>query len=288
MNTISSYAAEALAPPAAAVRRIVHRTQGHRHGPITRLMSPSDLGQMLKPFVFLDIFASEDASRMGGFAMHPHSGIATLTYMLEGESSYEDSTGKQGILPSGGVEWMLAGGGVWHTGGPARPSPMRGFQLWVALPAAQENAAAQSLYLSPDELPQEGPARVLLGRYGAAQSAIASPSPMNYLAVHLKAGERWHYLPPQGHTVAWVAVGVGRVAAQAMLDAGDMVVFEESGEAIEFQAQSDTVFMLGSAVKHPHDLVMGSYSVHTSQEALHKGEAGIREIARRLRAEGRL
>jgi redox-sensitive bicupin YhaK (pirin superfamily) len=273
-------------------RAIVYRTHGGRHGPVTRLVSPGDLGEFLKPFVFLDFFESEPAAGFQGFGMHPHSGIATLTYMIAGEVSYEDTTGKKGVLPTGGVEWMRAGNGVWHTGAPMGDAPMRGFQLWVALPASEENAPAQSLYLSPEQVPQEGPARVLLGSYGAARSAIPAPAPMNYLAVRLKPGERWRYTPPAGHTVGWVAVSAG------LLDAGDdrggpigkgeLAVFEESGQPIDFLASGETAFVLGSAAKHPHELVMGHYSVHTSRAALEQGEAEIRRIGARLRSEGRL
>ena len=115
-------------------RAIVYRTLGSKHGPITRLMSPSDLGEHLKPFVFLDYFESEPGA-FGGFGMHPHSGIATLTCMMQGSASYEDTTGEQGkkgLLPEGGVEWMQAGGGVWHSSSPTAGIAMRGFQLWVA------------------------------------------------------------------------------------------------------------------------------------------------------------
>src|SRR3979490_124175 len=73
-------------------RQIVHRPHGQRHGPITRLMSPSDLGQTLKPFVFLDLFDSEGGS-FSGVGWHPRSGIATLTYLWEGSVRYEDTTG---------------------------------------------------------------------------------------------------------------------------------------------------------------------------------------------------
>lgn len=269
-------------------RAIVHRTRGSTHGPITRLVSPGDLGEFLKPFVFLDLFGFKPEPGHRGFGMHPHSGIATLTFMIEGAVGYEDTTGKQGVLPAGGIEWMRAGNGVWHDGAPAGGSPVSGFQLWVALPAAEENAPAQSLYLAPSQVPQEGPARVLLGRYGKAQSAIPAPASMNYLAVRLQDGERWRYTPPAGHTVAWVAVNAGRLDAGGPVGTGELAVFEESGEAIDFVAHGDTAFVLGSAVKHPHELVMGRYSVHTSKAALDRGEAEIRRIGARLREEGRL
>jgi hypothetical protein len=70
--------------------------------------------------------------------------------------------------------------------------------------------------------------------------------------------------------------------------AGELAVFDESNEPLEFLSQGDTGFVLGSAIKHPHDLVLGYYSVHTSAQALERGEAEIQRIGLRLRAEGRL
>lgn len=264
----------------AGVRAIVHRTRGSTHGPITRLVSPSDLGQFLKPFVFLDLnsFGADHGSQ--GFAMHPHSGIATLTFVMTGNLRYEDTTGKNGVLPAGGVEWMGSGNGVWHIGAPV--GPMSGFQLWVALPPSKENAPAESVYLAPSDVPHEGPARVLLGSYGSARSPIPAPSGMNYLAVSLKDGERWRYTPPVGHTVAWLAVSAGRLDVNGMVGTGELVVFEESGQVIDVVAHGDTSFVLGSAVKHPYELVMGYYSVHTSKAALAQGEAEIQRIGTEL------
>ena len=268
-------------------RQIARRTRGKSHGPVTRLMSPSDFGQILKPFVFLDLFDNHGVP-FSGFGLHPHSGIATLTYIAEGSVGYEDTNGAKGVLPAGGVEWMRAGGGVWHGGGAGEPGRARGFQLWIALPPGLELGPSVSLYQSPQDLQQEGPARVLLGRYGSATSAIEAPSPINYLAVRLKAGDRWRYEPPAGHTVLWVAVGEGVVAAPDELRKGDLVAFEPSNDAIEFKAQSDAEFVLGSAVPHEHDLVLGYYSVHTSPDALRDGEAQISAIRERLVQEGRL
>lgn len=278
---------------ATRTRAIVYRTRGMKHGPIARLVSPGDLGEFLKPFVFLDLFGFDTEGGHRGFGMHPHSGIATLTWLIEGDTLYEDTTGEQGVLRGGGVEWMRAGNGVWHTGAPAPGvKRVRGFQLWVALPASEENAPAQSIYLAPSQVPREGPARVLLGSYGAARSAIPAPAPINYLAVQLKDGEHWRYTPPAGHTVGWLAVESGQLdagdAAGGPIGDGELAVFEESGEAIELVAHGDTSFVLGSAVKHPHELVMGHYSVHTSRATLDQGEAEIRRIGAKLRQEGRL
>jgi redox-sensitive bicupin YhaK (pirin superfamily) len=273
---------------ATPLRAIIHRTNGHSHGPITRLMSPGNLGQLCKPFVFLDLFEFNAKGMPRGFGMHPHSGIATLTYMIEGEVIYEDTTGQSGLLPSGGMEWMQAGNGVWHDARPVDGSPIRGFQLWVALPPDQENAPAHSIYLAPTDIPRDGPALVLLGEYGAAHSSVTAPAGMNYLAVQLKDNERWRYIPPAGHNVAWLAVNSGSLDAGANVNAGEMVIFQESGEAIDIVARGATSFVLGSAVKHPHDLVMGHYSVHTSEAALAQGEDEIRRIGAQLKQQGRL
>ena len=191
------------------------------------------------------------------------------------------------VLAEGGVEWMQAGGGAWHAGGSGGSDRLRGFQLWVALPSALELAPAFSTFLAPEAVAQEGPARVLLGQHGAARSAIPAPASLNYLAIKLKAGERWRYQPPAGHTVAWVALGEGDLLIPESLRQGEMAVFDASVAAIEFQAATDCVFVLGSAVPHPHALVLGRYSVHTSREALQQGQAGIQQIGQRLRNEGR-
>jgi redox-sensitive bicupin YhaK (pirin superfamily) len=269
-------------------RAIVYRTRGKAHGPITRLVSPSDVGEILKPFVFLDLFVAKPMSERMNFGMHPHSGIATVTFMLEGEVEYEDTTGKQGVLPTGGVEWMRAGNGVWHTGGPLPGTPLMGFQLWIALPPAEENAPPESIYLAPELVPQVGPARVLLGRHESAQSPLPAPADMTYLAVRLKDGERWRYAPPAGHTVGWLAINAGRLDVGEQIATGELAVFEASTAPIDFVAHGDTSFILGSAVKHPHELVMGYYSVHTTAAALAQGEAEIKRIGDRLKLDGRL
>jgi redox-sensitive bicupin YhaK (pirin superfamily) len=249
-------------------------------------MSPSDLGELLKPFVFLDLVDHEGAPFSG--PLHPHSGIATLTYIAEGAVSYIDSDGARGTLAAGGVEWMQAGRGMWHGGGLDRAGRTRGFQLWIALPPELELGRTISIYQASDDVPQAGPARILLGKHESASSAIESPSPINYLAVRLKAGERWRYVPPAGHTVLWTAIASGTVLVPEELRDGDLAAFEPSNEAVEFEAITDTEFVLGSAAPHEHDLVLGYYSVHTTPAALLDGEAHIAAIRTRLIQEGRL
>jgi redox-sensitive bicupin YhaK (pirin superfamily) len=268
-----------------APRRIALRTRGQRHGPITRLVSPSDIGEFIKPFVFLDLF-DISANSAPNFGWHPHSGIATLTVLHEGAIEYQETTGVKGILARGGIEWMRAGGGVWHTG--AASQQAKGFQLWIALPQELENSPSQSHCLSADQVPQEDSARVILGSYGRAKSAIPAPDRINYLDVQLAAGERWTYQPPLDHEVAWLAVSAGSLRLPEPVSAGEFVAFEESDRALSIQADRASRFVLGSAAKHPHDLVLGRYSVHTTHAALAAGESQIRRIGNQLMADGLL
>lgn len=268
-------------------RTIIARTRGRTHGPITRLVSPGDIGEMIKPFVFLDYFEIAKG-QSAQFGLHPHSGIATLTAQIEGDVDAFDASGSPKTLPSGGIEWMQAGGGVWH-GGPMRStSRVRGYQLWVALPPSLENAKSTEVFVRPDEVPMVGPARVLLGSYGDAANPIEAPSLMTYLHVKLKPGESWRYEPPTGHDVAWIAVYEGGLRTPVAVPAGELAVFEAGSEALDFEAEGESGFVLGSAVKHPYDLALGYYSVHTNPQALKQGEARIAELGQQLRAAGRL
>jgi redox-sensitive bicupin YhaK (pirin superfamily) len=179
---------------------------------------------------------------------------------------------------------MRASNGVWHTGAPEE-GRVRAFQLWVALPPELENAQFASRYVDPKDVPVAGPARVVLGAYGDARSPIDAP-PMTYLSVSLKAGDRWTYQPPKGHTVAWVAVHEGVLRTSSSIPSGEIAIFEPSEDPIDFVAEGEMGFVLGSAARHPHPLVLGNYSVHTSAQALRQGETEIRRVGRELRAKG--
>jgi redox-sensitive bicupin YhaK (pirin superfamily) len=269
-------------------RQVAQRTGGATRGPITRLVSPSDLGELMKPFVFLDLAEFQGGERTPMEQLwHPHSGIATVTVVLDGAIRTLETTGTNLVLPAGGVEWMRAGNGVWHTG-QAEPGDVRAFQLWVALPPELENGPSQSQYLDPSEVPTNGRVRVILGTYAGMTSPIAAPPGMAYLVVSLNDGERWTYVPPPGHDVAWLAVSDGTLHASSTIATGQVAVFAEGGESIELVAEGPTSFVLGSARKHPHDLVLGYYSVHTSDLALQRGEEEIRRIGRELFSSGTL
>ena len=271
-------------------REIIHRTRGYGHGPIARLMSPSDLGEQLKPFVFLDLFEADMRALAGSMPMHPHSGIATVTVFTEGDVTFDDPQAGHGTIDYGGVEWARAGRGMWHGKElSAGTSPTaQGFQLWIALPPELETAEPDAQYIVSEQMPRIGPARVIVGSYAEAVSPVRAPGGINYLLITLNPGERWTYEPPAGHTIAWVAVGKGALHAGEQVSKGEFAVFDGSDSPItlEGMAGAGATFVLGSAVPHPYPLHLGSYSVHTSAEALAAGERHIRELKERLDASG--
>jgi len=250
-------------------------------------MSPGDLGQVLKPFVFLDLFDMGRAS-FPGIGLHPHSGIATVTYLFEGSVRYEDSNGTTGVLAQGGVEWFKAAHGAWHGGGPGDSDRSRGFQLWLALPPDEELGPVENVYQAPDRVARDGPARVLVGTHGGAVSPLRGPASMNYVAVRLSGGESWRYQPAIDHTTGWVALAAGRLRVPERVEAGELAIFEPSNGAIDFSAETDAEFVVGSTAPHAHDLVLGSHSVHTSASTLRAAQRRIIEIQLRLENEGRL
>lgn len=288
MATESSLLQVDLPPPPA--RAVLGRTRGHGHGAITRLMSPGDLGQHLKPFVFLDIFEGNMSRLRDSMPLHPHSGIATVTVFVEGDVRYDDPLVGQGTLGYGGVEFMRAGGGVWHGKelSSGESGTMRGFQLWIALPPHLENGPAAPQYVEAALIPEIGPARLIMGRYQDWQSPVGAPEGVNYLMVRLRPEETFTYQPPPGHQIAWLAMSRGELVGTTLASEGEMAVFErDPGDIVLTAGPAGASLVLGSAVAHPHELHLGSYSVHTSAQALASGEATIRALRQRLIAEGR-
>jgi redox-sensitive bicupin YhaK (pirin superfamily) len=187
--------------------------------------------------------------------------------LFEGSVRYEDTSGATGVLLAGGVEWFKAGGGAWHGGGPGDSGRSRGFQLWLALPPQQELGPVETVYLAPDAVARDGPARVLVGTHGTATSVFKSPASLNYLAVRLRAGDFWRYQPAIDHTVGWVALSTGRLFVPERVEAGELAIFESSPYAIDFRADADTEFVLGSAPPHAHDLVLGVLGTYQPRDA---------------------
>lgn len=156
----------------------------------------------------------------------------------------------------------------------------------MSLPASQELQTPDSFYLKAKDVPREEPARIILGRYGTVQSPIPSVNGINYLDVRMMKGEQWIYNVPSNHTVTFISVWKGKIKVfDDIVKADELVVLEESGGGnLNFASDDDACFILGTAEKHPHDLVLGSYCIH--KESLIKGEAKIKKVGAEMKAKG--
>jgi hypothetical protein len=167
----------------------------------------------LDPFLMLDEFSSENPDDyVAGFPAHPHRGFETVTYMLDGHMRHEDHLGNTGDLRSGGVQWMTAGRGIIHSEMPQQErGRMRGFQLWINLPAKEKMKPAGYRDIQPDEipvvaLPGGGRAKVVAGALHVNGTATGGPiqglstEPL-YLDVELPANAVFSQPVPEGHNV---------------------------------------------------------------------------------------
>jgi len=113
-------------------------------------------GAWLDPFLMLDEFSSDDPNDyIAGFPAHPHRGFETVTYILDGHMLHQDHLGNRGDLLAGGVQWMTAGRGIIHSEMPQQThGRLRGFQLWINLPAAEKMKPASYRDIAPQEIPQ--------------------------------------------------------------------------------------------------------------------------------------
>ena len=173
---------------------------------LTRVLT-QNLQRRLDPFLMLDAFGTDNpGDYIGGFPDHPHRGFETVTYMLDGRMRHRDSAGNEGLLSSGGVQWMTAGRGVVHSEMPEQEAGrMEGFQLWLNLPAKDKMCAPWYRDIPAAEIPQlrtpEGvTVRLIAGRShgvdGAMQRDATQPL---YLDLELPAGASFDQALPASH-----------------------------------------------------------------------------------------
>ena len=185
---------------------------------LTRVLT-QDLQQRLDPFLMLDNFASDDPEDYGaGFPNHPHRGFETVTYMIEGRMRHRDSAGHEGLLQTGGVQWMTAGRGLVHSEMPEQESGrMEGFQLWLNLPGRDKMCQPWYRDIQSTEIPQfttdEGVvARVIAGHsHGVAGAVQREHTDPLYLDLHFPLGQTpFRHELPAGHN-AFLYVYRGQV-----------------------------------------------------------------------------
>jgi redox-sensitive bicupin YhaK (pirin superfamily) len=178
---------------------------------LTRVIGTPQL-DMLDPFLMLDEFGTDRAEDyLAGFPDHPHRGFETVTYMLDGRMRHKDNHGNEGLLVPGSVQWMTAGRGLVHSEMPEQQEGrMRGFQLWVNLPASAKMTDPRYQEFAPERIPLAAPApgvavKVIAGSVVDADGTLVrgpieqpATDPL-YLDIALAPGAAWSHALPDGH-----------------------------------------------------------------------------------------
>ena len=232
--------------------------------------------ELFDPFLLLDDFRSDNpAHYLKGFPWHPHRGIETITYMIDGQVEHGDSLGNSGIIFSGDVQWMTAGSGIVHQEMPRgdKNGRMGGFQLWANLPASDKMTQPRYRDITREQIPQvvldNGTTiRILCGKaygkQGPVEDIFIDPS---YLDVQVPAGQVFVHPTQPGHTVfAYIIDGQGffgpdamKSAAQEDADTADMLSHETlvlfaDGEQVAVSTRQDALrFLLisGMPIREP-------------------------------------
>ena len=242
---------------------------------LLRSISPK-ASNLFDPFLLFDHFAFNDPLEgpIRGFPTHPHRGIETVTYMLEGSTAHRDSLGNAGTIGPGDVQWMSAGRGILHEEMPRRgPSGnIYGFQLWVNLPSHLKMSEPRYQEVTATTIPtyeKDGvKIRVVAGTVdgvtGPVRDIAASPL---YMDVELAPGIEWQFPIPEGHTlVTYVFQGEGVFSGETV-DEVKMVKFND-GDHITVKTENNSVrFMLMAGAPFKEPIVpYGPFVMNTIEE----------------------
>jgi hypothetical protein len=240
----------------------------------------------LDPFLLLDAFGSDDpADYVAGFPWHPHRGIETVTYMLDGQVEHQDSIGNSGVIGPGDVQWMTAGGGILHQEMPLRSERLRGFQLWVNLPAANKMTPPRYRGLTAGEIPTvdlgDGiTAKLIAGQVRAVAGPVSDLSvDVTYLDVAMPGTRRLETPIAPGHNAfAYVYEGKGRFGAAAASEvaAGQLAVLGPGDGVTVETGPLDARFLLVSGRPLREPVAWGGPIVMNTQEELRKAFEELR------------
>lgn len=239
----------------------------------------------LDPFLMLDEFGSEHAQDyIAGFPRHPHRGFQTVTYMLEGKMGHKDSVGNEGVIEDGGLQWMNAGKGIIHEEMPQqREGRMRGFQLWVNLPAKEKMSAPGYQDIPSAEIPEIDTTnlkvRVLAGEFEGVQGPVKTQAIQpQFLDLHF-LGESTISWPVDATKHGFIYVYEGAVVvAGDTLNKGELGVLSFDGEmTVSASNDAKAIVVSGTPINEPI-VQYGPFVMNTEAEihqALKDYQAGV-------------
>jgi redox-sensitive bicupin YhaK (pirin superfamily) len=243
-----------------------------------RVFSPSPRAD-LDPFLMLDEFFSDEPSDyLAGFPNHPHRGFETVTYMLDGHMLHEDHLGNRGDLKGGDVQWMTAGRGIIHSEMPQQTAGrMRGFQLWINLPAAEKMKPAGYRDIAATQIPElalagGGKVKVIAGEVVLAQGTARGPmqglttDPL-YADVHLAAGASVELPVMAGYTAfAYVYDGAMSVAGTDLPRGDAAILTDGTGVALRAGGEGGRCLVLAARPLREPVVPYGPFVMNTREE----------------------
>lgn len=276
-----------------SLREVVHAIRGRTTydgaGVKLRRIFGHEETALFDPFLLLDEFGSKDpADYLPGFPMHPHRGIETVTYLLEGSVRHHDSTGGGGVIGPGDLQWMSAGSGIIHEEMPLEsPNGVRGLQLWVNMPRNLKMSPPAYHGATMSEVPivptGTGPVRVLAGEWGGAHGPVIDVlrNPV-YLDITLNPSSTMTLDVPHGRT-AFIHVLGGSVItggkeqrpASTGHDAGTCVLLGDGDEVCVESGDSGARFIIVHAVPLHEPIAWGGPIVMNTRDEL---EQAFREL----------
>ncbi len=238
------------------------------------------------PFLMLDAFDSTNPEDyIKGFPWHPHRGIETITYLIEGEMDHGDSLGNQGTIHGGEAQWMTAGSGIIHQEMPKASPRMLGAQIWLNLPRQHKMAPPAYHSILAEDIPavKDGDAlvRVVAGRYGEVTAGFSGQYiPADYLDVTLVPGGSWSYdSAPDATLFVYLVQGSAFFTSEgenAQLVEEKSAVRFTHGDTLGVQAGDGGVRMLLLCAQPLHEpIAWGGPIVMNTQEEL---DAAFREL----------
>ena len=230
------------------------------------------------PFLMLDEFGSENKDDyIAGFPPHPHRGIETVTYMLAGDFEHKDSTGGEGRMTAGDVQWMKTGSGIIHSEMPAmKEGKLHGFQLWINMPAKMKMSKPEYHYIDADQMAVHKDAdkqiKVIAGKFEKAEGPIKGHNvePV-YFDIELKKGKEFTYEIPSSHnSFIYLIEGEIKIGDKTHDKVKDStLILLTRGESLKVSALSNTKFLLISGKPIGEQIARGGpFVMNTKQEIL--------------------
>ncbi len=231
------------------------------------------------PFLMLDEFGSENKDDyIGGFPPHPHRGIETVTYMLQGEFEHEDSTGAKGRMSSGDVQWMKTGSGIIHSEMPAMSEGrLHGFQLWVNMPAKLKMSKPDYIYIDSDKMQihkdRDKQVKVIAGKFENAEGPLKGHNvePI-YFDVELEKVKEFNFQLPSTHnSFIYLINGEIKIGEQThdKLKNSKLILLT-NGEKLRVLGLSKAKFLLISGKPIGEKIARGGpFVMNTKSEILH-------------------